>query len=160
MVIIVNAEVNGTMLTAQRRRSDRRGVPHWAEWRWLFGGRRCTVRRATEVGVNRIDWYPASLLGAVVMILGLSTLDAGFTLYLLEHGLATEVNPLMDSLLRTDVRLFVNLKTALTGGCMIMLVVYSQQRLFGKVRLEHCLYTIAALYMVLVGYELALIAQS
>lgn len=133
---------------------------HWAEWRWLFGGRRRSVRRAREISMGRIDWYPAPLLGAAVMILGLSTLDAAFTLHLLERGLAVEANPLMAGLLRTDVRLFVYLKTALTGSCMILLVLYSQRRLLGKIRLEHSLYAIAGLYMVLVGYEFTLIMQS
>jgi hypothetical protein len=153
------ATIEGAMPEGRRQNEDRRSTLHWAEWRWLFGGRRRCVRRAGQIGVNRMDWYPAPLLGAAIMILGLSSLDAAFTLHLLEQGLATEVNPLMDSLLRTDVRLFVNLKTALTGSCMIVLVLHSQKRLFGKIRLEHILYTIAGLYMMLVGYEFTLITQ-
>jgi hypothetical protein len=153
------ATMEDAMLEGRRQKQDRRGTLHWAEWRWLFGGRRRCVRRADQPGTIRMDWYPARLLGAAVMILGLSSLDAGFTLHLLEQGLATEVNPLMDSLLRKDVQLFVNLKIALTGSCMIVLVLHSQKRLFGKIRLEHILYTLAGLYMMLVGYEFTLITQ-
>ena len=146
------------MFTERRRKVDRRAAPHWAEWRWLFGGRRRRVRRANADRIRRIDWYPAPLLGAVVAISGLSFLDAAFTLHLLERGVATEANPFMASLLDTDVRLFVSLKTVLTGCCMTLLVLYSEVPVFGRFRTGHSLYALAGFYALLVGYELAMVA--
>ena len=98
----------------------------------------------------------APLFAASIVILVLSTLDAGLTLRLLERGVATEVNPFMAALLNDDVRLFSNLKTALTGSCLILLVLYSEARLLGRIRTGHSLYAIAGCYMLLIGYELAL----
>ena len=152
--------MKSTMFSERRRTLDRRATVHWAEWRWLFGGRRRGVRRADEDRIRRIDWYPAPLLGAVVAISGLSFLDAGITLHLLGRGLATEVNPFMASLLSTDVRLFVGLKTVLTGFCMTLLVLYSQVPMIGKFRAGHSLYALAGFYALLIGYELAMVAKS
>jgi len=154
----MDGEMQAVVSMERRLRPDRRRVPHVAEWRWVFGGRRGTVRRANEGRISRLDVYPAPLLGASIVILVLSTLDAGLTLKLLERGLATEVNPFMAALLNDDVRLFGTLKTALTGSCLILLVLYSEARLLGKIRTGHSLYAIAGCYMLLIGYELALFA--
>ncbi|MGK0168933.1 MAG: hypothetical protein ACI9W2_000651, partial [Gammaproteobacteria bacterium] len=110
-------------------------------------------------GTHRIDWYPAGLLGAVVVVLILSTFDAVLTLALPEHGLATEANPLMASLVDADadVGKFVKLKTALTGCHLIVLVIFSQALLWNRFKAGNTLYPIAALYAALVGYELSLI---
>ena len=155
----MDGQMQAVMAMDRRVRADRRRVPHLAEWRWLFGGRRGTVRRANERRVSRLDVYPAPLLGASLIILLLSTFDASLTLGLLEHGAATELNPLMAALLSTDVQLFGNLKTALTGSCLILLVIYSEARLLGKIRTAHSLYAIAGGYLLLIGYELALFAS-
>ena len=155
----MDGQMQAVMAMDRRVQADRRRVPHLAEWRWLFGGRRGTVRRANEHRVSRLDVYPAPLLGASLIILLLSTLDASLTLGLLEHGAATELNPLMAALLSTDVQLFGNLKTALTGSCLILLVIYSEARLLGKIRTAHSLYAIAGGYLLLIGYELALFAS-
>jgi hypothetical protein len=40
-----------------------------------------------------------------------------------------------------------------------MLVLYSETRLFGRISLAHGLYAIAALYLLLVGYELSILAS-
>ena len=155
----MDGEMQAVVAMDRRVRADRRRVPHMAEWRWLFGGRRGTVRRANERRISRLDVYPAPLLGASLIILLLSTLDAGFTLYLVEHGVATEANPLMAGLLDADVRLFGNLKTALTGSCLILLVLYSEQRFLGRIRAAYSVYALAGFYTLLVGYEIALLTN-
>ena len=149
-----------TAVPVERRTGyARRRMLRLTEWRWMFGGRRRRVRRASEDGISRLDTYSAPLFAATLMILVLSTLDAGFTLYLIEHGVATEANPLMAGLLDADVRLFGNLKTALTGSCLILLVLYSEERFLGRIRAAYSVYALAGFYTLLVGYEIALLTN-
>lgn len=149
----------GSMVTERRRGSDRRAAPEWTAWRWFIGGRRKGDRRDDADGVVPNDLYPARLLAAVVAMVGLSALDAGFTLRLLDHGLATEANPLMARLIETDVRAFVALKTALTSFCVVLLVLYSHVRLFGSLRIGHTIYSLTVLYAGLIFYEVTLMAR-
>jgi hypothetical protein len=97
------------------------------------------------------------LSGAVVLVLILSAFDAALTLELIEHGLATEANSLMAPLVEANVGKFISLKTALTGCCVILLVIYSQVLMWNRFKAGNALYPIAALYAALVGYELSLI---
>ena len=73
---------------------------------------------------------------------------------LLDQGLVREANPVMDQLMRLDIQLFINVKAAVTGGCLLLLVTYARARLFGVVTTAHCLYAIAGFYMLLVSYEI------
>lgn len=156
----MSVEVQAAVMAERRIRSARRRLPRLTEWRWLLGGRRRSVRRASEDSISRLDRYSAPLFAATILILVLSTLDAGFTVYLLEHGLATEANPLMAGLLSANVQLFSYSKTALTGCGLILLVLYSEERFLGRLKTAYSVYAIAGLYTLLVGYELALFANS
>jgi uncharacterized protein DUF5658 len=81
---------------------------------WLFKGRRRAGRRAGEqdfVYVDRPGIWPIS---AFVVILGLSILDAAFTLALLRQG-AQEANPVMQAALHLGEAPFVFIKTAVTA---------------------------------------------
>ena len=155
----MNSHTQAAIPKERRTRSCRR-LLRLTEWRWLFGGRRRAVRRTEEGHIRRLDTYSTPLFTATILILLLSTLDAAFTLHLLEHGVATEANPLMAGVLSTDVRQFSNLKTALTCSGLILLVLYSEVRLLGKFKTAYSVYAIAAFYMLLIGYELALLTIS
>ena len=145
------------MLTTENRRvQERRRPPEFSDWRWMLGGRRRRARRSEDRSTKPLDWHPPALLGVVVLILGLSTLDATFTLALIETGIAREANPFMAALMERDIRLFVLLKNALTGSCIVLLVLYAQSPVLGRLRAGHCLYGIAAGYLGLVFYEIEL----
>jgi len=143
----------------RRQRPERRAVPRWTEWRWILGGRRRQARRAGDARAFRPDSYPASLLGATVTILTLSVLDGWVTLQLLALDLATEANPVMASLIDEGVTEFVAFKSALTGCCILLLVLYSQVPVVGRFTVSHGLHAAASLYLALIGYELALLGN-
>jgi len=82
---------------------------------WLFTGRRSGGRRAGEsVGVY-VDRPGGWVLASFFLLLGLSILDAWFTLDLLKRGEATEANPMMRAALRLGDHAFVLIKTVVTA---------------------------------------------
>ena len=122
----------------------------------LFGGRRQEARRENDVQPLYVERYESSLLYVSLSILLLSCLDAFLTLNLLASG-AVEVNPFMAWLINTDIQLFVNVKVALTGVCIVLLVPHKHYRLFGLVSIDRVLRTLLAMYAVLTAYEAVLL---
>lgn len=134
---------------------DRRLIhPLLADWKWAFRGRRRASRRAEDDAWP--DVYDPRTVATVFAVLALSALDATFTLRLLETGAVREANPFMDFLIRHDVQVFVNLKTALTASGLLFMVVASRAR-FGPIRVGTLLRGVLALYVMLIGYELVLL---
>lgn len=125
-----------------------------ADWKWAFRGRRRTSRRAGEESWPDV-YEPATIL-TLFAVLTLSALDATFTLRLLETGAVREANPFMRFLIEHDVQVFVNLKTALTAGGLLFMVVASRARL-GPFRVGTLLNVVLGLYIALIGYELFLL---
>jgi hypothetical protein len=105
-----------------------------------------------------LDLQERHLLAVSVAILLLCCADAVLTLKLLVAG-ASELNPLMDKLLSIDVTLFTAAKMALTGAGIIVLVMASRFRLFGRIRVAQGLYGILVGYLLLVLYELMLLSS-
>lgn len=81
--------------------------------RFLFWGRRRSGRRDGEQDRIYVDRPGAWVLAAFVILVGLSILDATFTLYLLKRG-ATEANPVMRAVLHLGDQAFVLIKTTVT----------------------------------------------
>jgi hypothetical protein len=81
--------------------------------RWMFRGRRRGGRRGDEQDFVYVDRPGAWVVTAFSIVVGLSLLDAGFTLDLLRKG-ATEANPIMRAALDLGDHAFVLIKTSLT----------------------------------------------
>jgi len=59
-------------------------------------------------------------------------------------------------LIRKSATLFIGVKLGLTAVCLIVLVSYHHFTLLNRVRVRHLLYSIFSIYVVLIGYELAI----
>jgi hypothetical protein len=81
---------------------------------YLFRGRRRGGRRQGEGEEVYVDRPGAWITAAFVVVLGLSLLDAAFTLHLLTRG-ATEANPVMRAALHLGDEAFVFIKTVVTA---------------------------------------------
>jgi hypothetical protein len=126
----------------------------------VYGGlrpRRRTGRRASDHHRPIIDWHGPGLLTSSILVLLLCVADAFLTLWLLQDG-AIEANPLMAALLAGDGRRFAISKLALTGGGVLTLVAMANFRVFRTIRAGTLVHTILAAYLVLVCYEVALVA--
>lgn len=142
----------------RRRAPDRRRVTLWS---LLYGGlrpRRRVVRREVEHSISLVDWHDAYLLVVALGVLMLSCADAFLTLNLLMLG-AQEANPVMARLIYFDVTWFIAVKVGLTSLGVIVLVILSRCRVFGRIKVVTTLYLSLALYAALVLYELALLAH-
>jgi len=82
--------------------------------------------------------------------------DAFLTLLLLERG-AHEVNPLMASLLGHPAAAFTLVKIGLTAAGVVLLTQMARLRAFGRIPVGVLLYTVLALYGLLMIYEYALL---
>src|SRR6188508_1918482 len=92
------------------RGPDRRRRPTPMISRWVLVGRRRGGRREGERAFVYVDRPGAWAFAGFFAILGLSILDAAFTLALLRHG-ATEANPVMQAALHLGDGPFVFIKT-------------------------------------------------
>jgi len=128
----------------------------------VYGGlrpRRRTGRRTGDRYRPIIDWHGPGLLVSSVLVLVLCVVDAFLTLWLITDG-AIEANPLMAPLVHGDIRGFAITKLALTGGGIVTLVALANFRIFRLIRVGAVVHTILLAYLVLVSYELALVARS
>ena len=82
--------------------------------KWLFRGRRRGGRRDEERDNQYVDQPGGWILAAFVVIVGLSSLDAYYTLDLITRGHATEANPMMQAALDLGETQFVLIKTGMT----------------------------------------------
>ena len=147
-----------TRVAADARTLDRRKRhPLLADWRWAFRGRRREIRRDSDDGLVQPDHIPPMVVAAVVTVVILSALDAYFTLHLIRAGVVTEANPVMRYFIDTDTQMFINVKTAFTGGALLILVACSNLRVFSRVKVSTILYGVVGLYVALIGYHLSLL---
>lgn len=119
--------------------------------------RRRTGRRSDD-RYSVIDWHSPRVLALVLGILGLCMLDAALTIVLLSHG-AREINPFMALFVPHNLFGFAAAKLVLTGMGVCVLVACSTMRLFRRVPGELFLYAALAAYVVLVLYELRMLAD-
>lgn len=90
--------------------------------RFLFWGQRRSGRRDGEREKVYVDRPGGWSIAAFIVIVGLSLLDATFTLYLLKRG-AEEANPVMRAALHLGDQAFVLIKigvTALAAGFLMV----------------------------------------
>jgi len=101
--------------TAEERRGrvDRRVRPTPLFSRYLFRGHRRGARRGSEDDFTYVDRPGAWILAGFACVVGLSLLDAWYTLDLLKRG-AEEANPVMRAALRIGDEAFILIKTFVT----------------------------------------------
>ena len=134
----------------ERRRSVLRAL-----WRGNFARRRIAPRRNTERHVVVTDWFHPQWLAVGIVILILCGADAVLTLALIGDG-ASEVNPIMDPLVRGSGHSFAYWKFSLTAMGVVILTLLARLRFYGQA-VGWVLYGVLGIYCVLVGYELFLL---
>ena len=137
---------------ADRRHADRRQRPTPFLCRHTFyGGRRKNVRRDAEGGGEFVDFWGSGLFFVVTAIVLLNFLDAWFTVYLLSWG-GSEMNPLIDAVLKVGIGAFVFVKSIGIGICAGVLTLTSRYPI-AKVGLG----VVLAGYTLLLGWHIYLL---
>ena len=143
---------------------DCRAAPDRRDFGWqtvVFGflrSRRRGQRRRSDETPLFVDWHHPWLFFLATSTMLLSTLDAFFTLQLIEHG-AYEANPLMAAAMERGTGVFAASKMLLTGLGILMHVYLSRSRLFDRVRTGLFLTVFFSFYASLVCYEFVLLMQ-
>ena len=123
----------------------------------LLAPRRFTARRTEDRRYPLLDRYENGMLALAVALVGLSVLDATFTLMILAAG-GTEANPFMNYLLGHGVAPFVAVKMALSAVPAVLLVAAGNLKMFGVLRARSALAALVGMYGGLIVYELALLS--
>ncbi len=85
-------------------------------------GKRRTLRRVEDCKrIVELDYYPPILLISILIVLGLSLLDAALTLVLLDKG-AVELNSVMRYYINQGPGTFVLVKYGLTALALMIMV--------------------------------------
>lgn len=151
-------QMAGGDASARRRGSDRRRLSWWTLTYGSCCGRRVSERRYNDAA-GYIDRYEMPIFAVSVGVFILGCVDACLTLRLLAGG-ATEVNPLLDAVLRVDTELFLVLKFVLTAIGLAVLVLHKNFTVFHCLNGHTLLQIVFAIYVCLVGYEAALLSLS
>jgi len=149
-------EVAETAITVRRKMRYRR---HHS-WRTLtycgFQGRG-RRRHARRNDYNYyLDWYDPRLVLTGIAILAMSSLDALFTLVLIDRG-AYEANYFMARLMETSDELFVAVKLVVTAFGTIFLLMHFHFRILHIISVKRLLQTVVTMYGLLISYELILL---
>jgi hypothetical protein len=142
---------------AERRREERRKHVLRSLLVGSFKRRRRGPRRADEFGLGAVDWHHPQWLLIALLIVVFSCSDAFMTLVLIDHG-AYEVNPLMRPLVGGSGLAFALVKVCFTAGGVVLLTQAARMRAFGGLPVGALLYSVLAVYGVLIFYEFRLVA--
>ncbi len=150
-------EVTETAIAERRKMYDRRRHT----WRTItycgFEGRgRRYYARRNDCDCY-LDWYDPKLVFTGIVILVMSCLDALFSLMLIDRG-ASEVNYFMARLMETSDALFIAVKLAVTAFGIIFLLMHAHFRIWRIISGKRLLQAVIAVYGLLIGYELILLA--
>lgn len=147
------SQANEIELTSCNRiRPDRRQFD-WQTVIFAFlRSRRRAHRRSDEAVPVFVDWHHPWLFFLATGIMLLSTLDAFFTLQLLDRG-AVEINPLMAIAIEHGTGAFAGIKMLLTGLGILTLVFLSRSMLFDRLRAGLLLTVFFSIYAGLVCYQ-------
>jgi hypothetical protein len=147
-----------TMIVERRCGEDRRkkGLPFFSKY-WLTGKRE-VFRRAEDSRIYcKVDRYSPKTLAIILSILMLSTIDAIFTLKLINEG-ATELNPLMAYYLNQGPLVFFWAKYTLTAASTLL--IFFNQDLYiikNKVPMKVLYLFMIIPYALVIQWELYLI---
>ncbi len=151
------AESTSTISTSDSREIDDRRRFSWRTV--LFGflrSRRRAHRRLADDEPLFTDWHHPWLFFLATGIMLLSSIDAFFTLRLLDRG-ASEINPFMAAVMGEGTLAFAVSKMLLTGLGILVLVFLSRSRLFNRLRTGIALTVVFSFYCCLVCYEFVLL---
>jgi len=144
-------ENNNEMVMA-RTEADRRDF----SWRTVMYGfcrsRRHATRRDGEADPVFTDWHHPWLFFLATSIMIMSSMDAFFTLRLLEHG-AYEANPVMAAVMGHSTTGFAASKMLLTGIGILALVFLANAMFFNRIRTGIFLTCFFGVYAALICYE-------
>lgn len=140
----------------ERRMQERRRYSFKTIWCSLSYKRRMTIRRNACVGSKYIidvheDWLIPLMLGVLLLCLT----DAYLTILILRHG-GIEINPIMASLLESNMIIFMFVKYHLTSLCILGLLIHKRFTLF-NINGYHLLGLVLIGYIYLIIYELTLL---
>jgi hypothetical protein len=138
-------------------RTDRRRRPT-SPWDALRQrGRRVRARRDHERDLDHfVDRIDGRTFFLAVLLLVLTLTDGAITLLLLDAG-CEEINPAMSYLLSRGPLYFLLGKYALTTAGLPFLLIFRHFTLFRtRLRVGHLLPVFVAMYLVLLGYQFAL----
>jgi hypothetical protein len=146
------------------REWERRMVPDRRRHSWrtltycgLRGrGRRRQARRTAKN--YYLDHYAPGLVLTGALLMLLSSMDAAFTLTLLDKG-AYEANQFMAWLLEIGNRTFVFSKIAITAAGVLFLLMHAHFQIFRIVTGKRALELLVGIYGLLIGWELLLLGM-
>ena len=146
----------GTNIAQRREHEDRRNYSlRTVTYCGLQGrGRRRAARRSGED--YYLDWYDPKLVLTGIAVLFMSSLDALFTLTLLDRG-AYEANYFMARLLESSDGLFVTVKQSVTAAGIVFLLMHSHFRIMRLVSGKRLLQMMVPVYGILIIYEVILL---
>ena len=125
-------------------------------WRTVYFGftrsRRHATRRDGEAEPVFTDWHHPWLFFLATGIMVMSSLDAFFTLQLIEHG-AYEANPIMAAVMSKGTTAFTISKMLLTGIGILALVFLARAMFFNRLRTGLFLTGFFSFYAALICYE-------
>ena len=124
-------------------------------------GSRKIIRREEDRGVHYyVDLYGYAEGLLLIFILFLSLADAFLTLELIRGGMS-EFNAVMDYFLQLGPLPFVLIKYLLTASGLVCLLIHKNYPIFrGRFSVKAILVGVAAMYCVLIAYELLLVSLS
>ena len=128
--------------------------------KYLLTGRRSRSRRKKDE--NRplqMDRYSNKILFIIIVILGLSLMDAAFTLFLIDNG-AQEVNQVMAFYINMSPRWFLCVKYFLTSASLILVLFCKDCLIFKtKIKVKNLFYLFSILFVLVIQWQLRLIYQ-
>ncbi len=142
--------ISRQMTDDNREPSDRRKRPTPIMSRYtVVGGKRQTIRRDEDKKKHLfVDLYSTRLLVVVILLLGLSCLDAFLTLELIDKGKVVEANPIMAYFLEYGILPFTVIKFTITASALMVLCV------FKNVNITRIGIPLAIkVYLLVIGYE-------
>jgi hypothetical protein len=146
-------------LQVERRSCRRHRFSSFINFRHMgIRGRRKRARRRGESQNYYVDHYQDPILFFVVLaIIIMSTLDAIFTILLLENGNIIEANPLMAALIEKSSLYFFNVKFLLTALSLFLLVIHKNFTFLGAFKTTHVIFLIFGGFCILNTYQIFLL---
>ena len=143
---------------AERREMPDRRIHSWRTLAYCGFEGRGRRRHARRNGCDcYLDRYDPALVFTGIAVLVMSGMDALFTLMLRDRG-AYEANYFMARLMETSDELFIGIKLAVTGMSVTFLLMHAHFHVRRIISGKHLLQAAVAVYGLLIGYELILLA--
>jgi hypothetical protein len=151
-------EIRALYYPERRSGADRRSKKLSSFSRYWLTGRRAGIRRKEDRQKPwRLDQYSSRMFAVILSIVGLSVLDAMFTLELVDRG-AGEVNPIMAYYLERGPFVFFCTKYLLTFAS-VLVILLSQSLYPGSQwgQLRHLYPALIIVFCLAVNWELYLL---